>query len=108
MSSSAASCRVSKSACATASKSCRVWAPEFDIIDLEAKKDFQSIKVSRIMAQIVTIELPETLYRQLQRTAELAHQPLETIVVQSLAHSLPPLLEDIPAEYQPDVYPLLK
>ena len=36
----------------------------------------------------------------LKRTAELAHQPLETIVEQSLAHSLPPLLEDIPAEYQ--------
>ena len=59
------------------------------------------------MAQTVTIQLPDRLYRQLQRAAQLSHQPLEAIVAQSLAHSLSPLLEDIPVEYQPDVYPLL-
>ena len=60
------------------------------------------------MAQIITISLPDTLYQQLQRTAELSRQSLEEIVKQSLAHSLPPLLEDIPPEYQADVYPLLQ
>ncbi len=29
------------------------------------------------------------------------------IVEQSLSHSRPPLLEEIPPAYQPDVYPLL-
>lgn len=60
------------------------------------------------MTQAITINLSDRLYRQLERTAELSHQPLEAIIAQSLAHSLPPLLEDIPSEYQPDVYPLLQ
>jgi hypothetical protein len=48
------------------------------------------------------------MLKQLKRAAELAHQPLDAIVESSLAHSLPPLLEDIPPDYQPDVYPLLE
>ncbi|MCI0394839.1 MAG: hypothetical protein L0332_12855 [Chloroflexi bacterium] len=60
------------------------------------------------MTQAVTIKLSDKLYSQLKRTAELSRQPLEAIVEQSLTHSLPPLLEDIPAEYQADVYPLLQ
>lgn len=59
------------------------------------------------MPQTLTIHLPDDLYQQLQQAAKLAQQPLETIVAQSLAHSLPPLLEDIPQSYQADVYPLL-
>lgn len=60
------------------------------------------------MPETIIINLPSKLYKQLERTAELSHQPIETIIAQSLAHSLPPLLEDIPIEYQPDVYPLLQ
>ncbi len=56
----------------------------------------------------ITVNLSETLYSQLQRAAELAAQPLDAIVEQSLAHSLPPLLEEIPEAYQSDVYPLLQ
>jgi hypothetical protein len=59
------------------------------------------------MSQSITINLSDELYSLLQRAAELAEQPVEVIVAQSLAHSLPPLLEDIPAAYQLDVYPLL-
>jgi len=59
------------------------------------------------MTQILTIQLSEATYDQLKRAAELARQPLDVIVEQSLAHSLPPLLEEIPPAYQPDVYPLL-
>jgi multidrug efflux pump subunit AcrA (membrane-fusion protein) len=59
------------------------------------------------MTQTIEIRLPDELYEQLQRAAELSRQPTETIVAQSLAHSLPPLLEEIPVQYQPDVYPLL-
>lgn len=60
------------------------------------------------MSETLTIHLPETLYRQLQRLAELAQQPPEVIVAQSLRHSLPPLIEEIPVEYQREVYPLLR
>jgi hypothetical protein len=60
------------------------------------------------MTQAITINLPDSLYKQLQQAAKLSRQPLENIITQSLAHSLPPLLEDIPQAYQPDVYPLLQ
>jgi hypothetical protein len=60
------------------------------------------------MAQTITIDIPDTLYDQLKRTAELSHRSIDTIVAHSLSHSISPLLEDIPAEYQADVYPLLE
>ena len=60
------------------------------------------------MSQTITINLPDTLFKQLKRAAELSRQPTETIIAQSLAHSLPPLLEEIPFQYQPDVFPLLQ
>lgn len=60
------------------------------------------------MTQTVVLRLSDTLYQQLHRAAELAQLPMESIVEQSFSHSLPPLLEEIPAEYQPDVYPLLQ
>lgn len=60
------------------------------------------------MTQAIVVKIPDHLYSQLKRTAELSRQPIETIIEQSLAHSLPPLLNDIPAEYQADVYPLLE
>jgi hypothetical protein len=60
------------------------------------------------MTHAITIHIPDTLYDQLKRTAELSHRSMDTIVVQSLSHSISPLLEDIPAEYQADVYPLLE
>ncbi|MEZ4708105.1 MAG: hypothetical protein R3A44_12910 [Caldilineaceae bacterium] len=59
------------------------------------------------MSHAITINLPDELYKQARQAAILARQPLDVIVAQSLTHSLPPLLEDIPDEYQADVYPLL-
>lgn len=59
------------------------------------------------MTSTITIKLSDTRYNQLRRAAELANRPVDTIVEESLAHSLPPLLEDIPVEYQADIYPLL-
>lgn len=58
--------------------------------------------------QKITIDLPESLYNHLIRASELARLPVADIVRNSLAHSLSPLLEDIPPEYQVDVYPLLQ
>jgi hypothetical protein len=60
------------------------------------------------MTRAITIKLSERTYEQLKRTAEISERPMEEIVEQSLSHSLPPLLEDVPAEYQRDVYPLLQ
>lgn len=60
------------------------------------------------MTQAIMVHIPDILYDQLKRTAELSHRSIDTIITQSLAHSIPPLLEDIPLEYQSDVYPLLE
>jgi len=60
------------------------------------------------MPQVITIELPDTLFEQLQRTAALTRLPLQTLVEQSLSHSLSPILEDVPKQYQAEVYPLLE
>lgn len=60
------------------------------------------------MSQAITITLPDNVYTKLKRTAALMNEPLEEIVTQSLTQSLSPLLDDIPAEYQADVYPLLR
>jgi len=60
------------------------------------------------MPQTITINLSDTLYKQLERAAQLSRQPTEAIIIQSLTHSLPPLMEEIPARYQLDVYPLLQ
>ena len=58
--------------------------------------------------QKITIDLPENLHNHLVQAAKLARLPLADIVQQSLAYSLPPLLEETPPEYQSDVYPLLQ
>ena len=60
------------------------------------------------MAQAITIHIPDTLSDQLKRTAELSQRSIDTIVAHSLSQSIAPLLEDIPAEYQAGVYPLLE
>jgi len=59
------------------------------------------------MSHTITINVSDTLYKQLRRAASFFHQPAETIVINSLNHTLPPLFEDIPADYQDDVFPLL-
>jgi hypothetical protein len=60
------------------------------------------------MTQAITIHLSDTLYDQLKRAAALSHRSIDTIVAQSLLHSISPLFEDIPAEYHTEVYPLLE
>lgn len=51
----------------------------------------------------LTIELPEPVYRLLSKTAELTHQPLETIATQSITGNLPPSVETAPLEVQADL-----
>ncbi len=44
----------------------------------------------------VTINLPDHLYRRLERIAKLTKQPLEGVIVRTLSSSLPPLPDDLP------------
>ena len=50
------------------------------------------------MAQQVTLDLPETVYERLKRTAEALGRPVEEVVLQALELSLPPLGEELPPE----------
>jgi predicted transcriptional regulator len=47
--------------------------------------------------QTVTIKLPEPLYRFARQVAEATKQPLEAMLQDSIAHTLPPL-DDVPPE----------
>lgn len=47
--------------------------------------------------QVVTLKLPETLYRTARRVAELTGQTVEAVLQASIAHALPPL-DDVPPD----------
>jgi hypothetical protein len=53
--------------------------------------------------QSVTIELPELVLRQLARTAESLHQPIELLIAQSVLSNLPPSIETAPLELQSEL-----
>jgi len=55
----------------------------------------------------MTIQLPEKVYQQVTQAARLSQQSAELIILRSLNYTLPPLLDEIPVQYQPDVFPLL-
>jgi len=59
------------------------------------------------MSHTIMLNVPDTLYNQLRRVASFFHRPTETIIIDSLNHTLPPLFEEIPVDYQDDVFPLL-
>ena len=44
----------------------------------------------------IVIHLPEDLQRRLERLAGLTQRPLESLIVQTLSSSLPPLPDDLP------------
>jgi hypothetical protein len=44
----------------------------------------------------MTIQVPETLYRRLERLAALTHRPLESLIVQTLSSNIPALPDDLP------------
>ena len=48
--------------------------------------------------QTVTLKLPEPLYRSAHQVAEATKQPLETLLTDSIARTLPPLDDVSPAE----------
>lgn len=48
----------------------------------------------------VAIEVPQPLYRRLERLAALAGQPMDRLIDRALSASLPPLPEDLPPAMQ--------
>lgn len=52
--------------------------------------------------QRITIDLPEAIFQQLVRIAELTHQPVEVLVAQSVISNLPPSVDSASPELQPD------
>jgi hypothetical protein len=59
------------------------------------------------MSQAITIQLSDQVYQQLMLAASRFQLPTEAIIQNSLKHTLPPLFQEIPEEYQGDVFPLL-
>lgn len=55
----------------------------------------------------VTVQLPETLYRQAEETAAAASLTLEEVLAQSIALSLPPLEDDLPADLRAELSALM-
>lgn len=56
--------------------------------------------------QSVTLRLPEAIYRRLQRTAEMTHQPLEDVVLQTILGNLPPSVDEAPPELRDELIAL--
>lgn len=51
----------------------------------------------------LTVELPESIFRHLKQIADQTHQPLETLVAQSITGNLPPAVDNAPPEMQADL-----
>lgn len=56
-----------------------------------------------MIESMISLELPQPLYRRLQRLAELTHRPLEKLVIQALDTNVPPLLDELPVDIQQDL-----
>lgn len=50
------------------------------------------------MTQTITLHLPEDIYQRLQQAAATTHQPLETVLFQTIQGNLPPVAGDLPPE----------
>ena len=53
--------------------------------------------------QAITLHLPENIYWRLQAISQVTHQPLEEVAFQAIQGNLPPLIEDLPLEWQADL-----
>ena len=59
-----------------------------------------------VTVQTIAIQMPQPLYRRLERLAELTHRSLENVVVRTLYSSIPPLPDDLPDEMRSDLLAL--
>ncbi len=57
--------------------------------------------------ETVTIRLPRTIYRRLERTAAVINQPVDAVLLQSIRGNIPPSPEDAPPELRDELAALL-
>lgn len=57
-------------------------------------------------SQTIAIQMPQPLYRRLERLAKLTRRPVESLVVQTLEANIPPLPDDLPDEMRDDLLAL--
>ncbi len=56
-----------------------------------------------MLAETVTLQIPETLYQRLANTARATRRSLEEVMLHALRVGSPPMWEDAPAEFQADL-----
>lgn len=59
-----------------------------------------------VQTRPVTIDLPDSVYRQLQQTATMTKRRLEDVLLQTITGNLPPGVEDVPADLQAELQAL--
>lgn len=58
---------------------------------------------STAMSHIITLTIPDDLYRRLLSSASASDLPIDEVLVQSLRAGSPPDIEGVPLEYRDDV-----
>jgi hypothetical protein len=56
-----------------------------------------------MLAETVTLKIPEMLYRRLQSTAQSTQRSLDDVILHALQVGSPPVWDDVPAEFQADL-----
>lgn len=56
-----------------------------------------------VTTETLMIRLPIHAANRLRRVAEIAHRPIDQVIAETLQSTLPPLLDDLPAEFQADL-----
>jgi hypothetical protein len=51
----------------------------------------------------LTVQLPTPIYQRLERVAQETNQPVEAVVLTSIAGNLPPSLDDVPTDLRQDL-----
>ena len=56
-----------------------------------------------IATETLIIRLPVQAANRLRRVAEIARRPIDDVVAETLKSTLPPLLDDLPPDFQADL-----
>ncbi|MEZ4511932.1 MAG: hypothetical protein R3C62_08650 [Chloroflexota bacterium] len=56
-----------------------------------------------MLAETITLKIPEFLYRRLQNTAQSTRRSLDEVIIHALQIGSPPVWDDVPAEFQTDL-----
>jgi len=59
--------------------------------------------LTAMLAETVTLKIPEMLYRRLQSTAQSTQRSLDEVILHALQVGSPPVWDDVPAEFQADL-----